>query len=324
MAKGSKKAGKANKEPKNWAKLAIPILLVFIMLGSIVAYVSSGNWANKIGTTETTGLTKKFDSLADGLKLVPAGAASVRYIDLRNDSVISGSINNFYWLKGAMPSKQIFNVDPVRDMFSIYPAGFFGSFAEQFVSLTDFGTAKINKTYPDYYNINNVIAKKVNDRYFYTAETSPVISGRIENVAPTIDVISGNNASAYGNYSDLLDEIKLKHLSAGNMTLEVVGLTSNLSNSDRFYAAIGPVDRSNKSTDRLYSYVAVMHLNSTISDQDRLNLALLQGGMQKMGFKSYNTQVYDDYIVIDATGSLTLCLDDMLNRWGFLKYSASL
>jgi len=238
--------------------------------------------------------------------------------------VLGESVNNFYWLKGALPPTTIFKADPKRDMFAIYPAEFFGSFVEQFVSLTDFGTTKINKTYPDYYNIAGVIAKKVNDRYFYTAETSPVISGRIENVAPTIDVMLGNNASAYGNYTDLFEELKLKHISTGNMTLEVVGLTNNLSNSDRFYAAVGPVDRSNTSSGRLYSYVAVMHLNSTISDQDRLNLALLQGAMQKMGFKSYNTQVYDDYIVIEATGSLSLCLDDMFNRWGFLKYSASL
>jgi len=54
------------------------------------------------------------------------------------------------------------------------------------------------------------------------------------------------------------------------------------------------------------------------------NLALLQTSMQKMGFKVYNTEAYDNYIVIEAQGSLGLCLDDMYNRWGFIKYQASM
>ena len=56
----------------------------------------------------------------------------------------------------------------------------------------------------------------------------------------------------------------------------------------------------------------------------RADLALLEGAMEKMGFKSYRTQAYEDYIVIEAEGGLDTCIDDMLYRWGLIKYSASL
>jgi hypothetical protein len=67
-----------------------------------------------------------------------------------------------------------------------------------------------------------------------------------------------------------------------------------------------------------------MHLNQTLSDRDRQDLALLESAMEKMGFKSYRTQAYDDYIIIEAEGSLDACVDDMLNRWGFIQYRPSL
>jgi len=68
-----------------------------------------------------------------------------------------------------------------------------------------------------------------------------------------------------------------------------------------------------------------MHVNNTtLLDDDRQSLALLQGMMEKSGFESYNTQVYDDYVVIEAKGTLVLCLEDMYYRWGFIKYQAAL
>ncbi|HTX43364.1 MAG TPA: hypothetical protein VMC61_01450, partial [Methanocella sp.] len=262
-------------------------------------------------------------TIMDGLLLIPANASNVRFVDLRNDSLLAGSIQKFFWLFGTLPPQNVFNAAPQRDLFAIYPLGYFGNFDEQFVSLTDFGTASINQSYPDYYNVQGTIAKRVNSKYYYTGTTKPVVSGRIENVAPVIDVMNGNNVSAYGKYADLFNEIKLKHLAMNGTTLEVVGSSCNLSYSDRFYAAIGPVDQANKSPDRLYYYVAVMHVNQTPSDQDRQELALLEKAMEKMGFISYRTQVYDEYIIIEAQGGLDVCVDNMVNRWGFIKYQFS-
>lgn len=322
--KGAKGASKKGKKPRNWAKTIIPIFLVLIMLGTVVAYVGGSNWTSQIEDNQGSSTTKAFGSIQDGLRLIPSGAGFARYADLKNDSVLSNSVSSYIWLKGSIPSAEIFSASPQRDMFAIYPARFFGSFSEQFVSLTDFGTSKINMSYPDYYNINGIVAKEVNQKYYYTGTTVPVVSGRIENVAPVIEVMFGSNASSYKNYSDLFDEMKYKQIPISGMTLEMVGTKCNLTYADRYYAAIGPVDPSNKSADRLYSYVAVLHTNTTIPDADLQNLALLQGSMEKMGFESYNTQVYDDYIVIEAKGSMSLCLDDMYNRWGFIQYKAAL
>lgn len=333
--KGTKGASKkSKKEPRNWAKTIIPLFLVFIMLGTAVAYVWGSNWGNKIDNGKGSN-TNAFGSVSDALRLIPAGAGYARYIDLRNDTLLNNATNSYSWLKGSLPPSSIFKADPKIDLFAIYPSGYFSDYNGQFVSLTDFGAA-YNKSWPDstgsdYYHellsYYNIAAKKVNDNYYYTPSTYPVVSGMLENMAPTAYVMASGNTSlsSYGDYSDLFTELKYKQIPIEGMTLEMVGLSSNLSYSDRYYAAIGPVDPSNQSQDRLYSYVVIMHVNNTtLLDGERGNLALLQGMMEKSGFESYNTQVYDDYIVIEAKGMMVLCLEDMYYRWGFIKYQAAL
>ncbi len=304
------------------------------MLGTAVAYVWGGNWGGKIDSNKGTG-KNAFGSVADGLRLIPVDAGYARYVDLRNDSMLKNATDSFAWLKGSLPPSSIFNADPKIDLFALYPAGYFSDYSSQFVSLTDFGTA-FNKSWPDstgsdYYHellsYHNTAVKKVNDNYYYTPSTFPVVSGMLQNVAPTAYVMASGNASlsAYGDYSDLFSELKYKQIPIDGMTLEAVGLSSNLSYSDRYYAGIGPVDPSNQSQDRLYSYVVVMHVNNTtMLDSDRQSLALLQGMMEKSGFESYNTQVYDNYVVIEAKGKMVFCLEDMYYRWGFIKYQAAL
>ncbi len=325
--KGKKKAakGKIKKDrpqPRNWTKIGLQAFIVLMIVMAVIAFTLNPNRGNS--NDNSSKADKSFNSIADGLKLIPANASYARYVDLKNDSVLADSIQKNFWLYGTLPSQAIFGASPQRDLFAIYPAGYFGSFTEQFVSLTDFGTARINLSYPDTYDIEGVIAKKVNSKYFYTGATRPVVSGRIENVAPAIDVMNGNNASSYANYSGIFDEMKWKQVPASGMTLEFVGQSCNLSYVDKYYAALGPMDRTNKSSDRLYNYTAVMHVNKTLTDMDRQDFALLEGAMEKMGFKSYRTQAYDDYVVIEAQGSLDTCVEDMLLRWGFIKYQASL
>jgi len=324
--KGKKKdnKGKSKKdrpEPRNWAKIGLQLFIVLVMVMSVFAFTLNSGGGGP--DNDTADIEKSLNGIADGLKLIPANASFARYVNLKDDSVLSDTFQKYYWLYGTLPSEKVFDAKPRHDVFAIYPQGHFGAFTEQFVSLTDFGTARINQSYPDYYG-EGVTAKMVNNRYFFTGETKPVVSGRIENVAPVVDVMLGNNASAYGNYSDLFDEMKWKQIPTGGMTLELVGKACNLSYCDRYYAAVGPVDRANTSEYRPYNYTVVMHLSQAPSDQDREGLALLQGAMEKMGFASYRTQAYEDYIIIEAEGSLEACLDDMLNRWGFVKYQASL
>jgi hypothetical protein len=318
--KGTSKKDKP--EPRNWAKIGIQLFIVFIMLMSVFAFTLNNNRGGS--NTDTSSSGKSFNGIADGLRLIPDNASFARYVNLKNDSVLADSVQNYYWLLGTLPSENIFNAKPQRDLFAIYPEGYFGNFTEQFVSLTDFGTASINQSYPDYYNIQGVIAKRVNSKNFNTGTTKPVVSGRIENVAPTIMVMYGYNVSSYGNYSNIFDEIRWKQVPTGGMTLEMVGRTCNLSYADGYYAAFGPADPANKSPDRLYNYTAVMHLNQTPSDQDRQEFALLEIAMERMGFKSYRVQVYDDFVIVEAQGSLDVCVDNMLNRWGFIKYRAAL
>lgn len=325
--KGKKKGtkGKSKKdEPRNWAKIGLQVFIVLVIGMSVIAFTLNVNRGGSNTNSGKSNSEKSFNGIADGLSIIPANASYALYVDLKNDSVLSNFAQGTIWIYGTMASQKVFGASPQRNLFAIYPAGYFGDFTEQIVSLTDFGKASINQSYPDYYSIQGIIAKRVNDKYFYTGATKPVISGRIENVAPVVEVFVGNNVSAYGNYSGLFDEMKWKQIPSGGMTLEVVGRACNLSYVDGYYAGVRPVDRGNTSSDRLYNYTVVMHLNQTPPDRDLQDLALLEKAMEKMGFVSYRVQVYDDYIIIEAQGNLAVCLDNMQNRWGFIKYQYSL
>src|SRR5512146_1827531 len=119
--KGTKGASKkSKKEPRNWAKTIIPLFLVFIMLGTAVAYVWGSNWGNKIDNGKGSN-TNAFGSVSDALRLIPAGAGYARYIDLRNDTLLNNATNSYSWLKGSLPPSSIFKADPKIDLFAIYP-----------------------------------------------------------------------------------------------------------------------------------------------------------------------------------------------------------
>lgn len=314
--KSLKKATK--KEPTNWAKAVIPILLVVIMLGSIFAYVLSNPVNTSNTSPKTTSNEKPFNSIIDGLKLLPANLSSARYADLKADPILSQYMYSNAYLARTIPPSKTFGAEPQKDMLAIYPQGYFGDFKEQFVSLTSFGSSRINSSYPAY-DVNGQIVEMVNSKYFYTLNLKPVISGRSENVAKVLK--SSDNESAYNEYSDLFEELKWKQIS--NATLEAVGKSCSYAPADRFYAALWPADSKNKSHDRPYSYVAIMHINHTITDDEAADFAAYGESMKKYGFNYYNVQVYGDYVIIEAEGSLDVCMDDALNRWSFIKYKLS-
>ncbi|WP_174590458.1 hypothetical protein [Methanocella conradii] len=319
MAKNNGKSLKkaTKKEPTNWAKAVIPILLVIIMLGSIFAYVL----ARPNNASNTSSNEKPFNNIMDGLKLLPANLSSARYADLKADPVLSQYMlySNVY-LAQTIPPSRIFGADPQRDMLAIYPPGYFGDFKEQFVSLTSFGSSRINSSYTAY-DVNGQTVEMVNNKYFYTLNLKPVISGRIENVAKVLE--SSDNESAYNEYSDLFEKLKWKQISTANATLETVGKSCSYTSTDRYYTALWPADSKNKSQDRPYSYVAIMHMNHTMTDDEAAYFASYGESMKKYGFNYYNVQVYGDYVIIEAEGSLDVCMDDALNRWSFIKYKLS-
>jgi hypothetical protein len=316
MPKGKSAKGTAKKQQKNWAKIVIPVLLVVVVFGLIFAsgITKPNNFSNPSPGE------KPFNNIADGLRLLPTNLSSARYADLKADHVLSQLLYSNVYLAQTIPPSRIFGADPQRDMLAIYPPGYFGDFKEQYVSLTSFGSARINSSYTAY-DVNGQIVERVNPRYSYTLNLKPVISGRIENIAKVLE--SSGNESAYGEYSDLFDELKWKQISTDNATLEMVGKSCSYRSADRYYAALWPADPKNTSQDRQYSYVAIIHVNHTLSDIEYADLASYGASMLKYGFNYYNVQVYDDYIVIEAGGSIEVCMDDALNRWSFIKYELS-
>lgn len=314
-AKGAKGAPK--KEPINWAKIAIPLLMVFIMVGSIFAFVIS----NPFSSDKKSGLSEPLGSVQDALRLLPPGASFVRYVDMSADTQLKDYVDSNYW--NTLPPASIFSADPKKDALAVYPAGYFGYNTQSLVSLTDFGTTKINKSYPAYTMGSNIVLA-ANDNYYFTSDTSPVLSGGPESVATTLNYFGMRNNSSYATYSGLFNKLNDKRISIDGMDLATVGNTFNVpfenASADAYYAGIGPAASANASA-RNYTYVVIAHLNRTLSDQEYGQLALYSTSMVKTGFEKYNTQVYDDYIVIEAQGPLNVCTENMVN-WGFMKYEA--
>ncbi len=170
--------------------------------------------------------------------------------------------------------------------------------------------------------------RKVNNYYYFTPETSPVVSGAQNAVTYTLDSMTGDVNTSYSDYSDLFNELSQKHISTDNMPLETVGNNATFPLSDinltidEYYAGMGPTNQTvtlNNTTYTQYSYVVILHVNQPPSDKDVQGLYFLESSNDKMGFTDYNVQVYDDYIVIQAHAPMIFCADDMIS-WNFLKY----
>jgi len=317
----------------NWAKIVIPVVLILVLIGMVFASVLN----NKVTTTPstTTNTNKNFNNIQDALGLLPSNASYVRYLDMKNDTAMSNWAQTNYW--NTMPPTSIFSATPQRDALAVYPAGYFEnsmtSTSADLVSLSDFGNNKINESYSTLgYTNSGIKILKANSQYYFAPDITPVVSGGEQEVLDTLAVFDGNSGSASGTYSDLFQELNMRHIAINGMTLETAGDNSTLpvwfpiSNinltADRYYAGVGPTNVTvtmNNTTYPVYSYVAIMHLNQTPSDNDMQYLDLLQSSNEKMGFSDYNVQVYDDYIIIDAHAPLAMCLDDM-TTWDFLRY----
>jgi hypothetical protein len=314
--KGAKAAPKKAK-PINWAKIIIPLVMVFVLVGMVFASViNNGPKGGNSGSSSA--ITKDFNNIANALNLLPSNASYVRYVDMKNDSQLSTWMTSNFGPE--MPPAKSLGASPVRDSIAVYPQGYFGDFSQQFVSLTDFGNKKLNVSYTGG-TVGGDEVLMVNQLYYFTPATSPVISGRLENIIPVLNIMNtGNNSTAYDTYSDVLGQIAPNHINNKTMELETVGKLTNANFTDMYYAAIGPAPNSSlNDNNKLYSYVAVMRLNQTLSDDQLLEFSLLDQARKQLGFKNYTVELYDKYAILKAQGNLSLCTQDM-NQWGFLKY----
>ncbi len=314
--KGAKVTPKKAK-PINWAKIIIPLVMVFVLVGMVFASVINNGPKGDNSASGST-ISKDFYNIADALNILPSNASYVRYADMKNDSQLSTWMSTNFAQE--MPPAKTMGASPVKDSIAIYPDGYFGDFAQQFVSLTDFGGKKLNESYTAYTSGGQSVLM-VNQLYYFTPETHPVISGRVENVIPVLNImVNGNNSTAYKTYSDVFGQIAPNHIDYKAMELETVGNQANANFTDMYYAALGPAPNSSLTdSNKTYSYVAVMRLNQTLSDEQLQEFAMLDKARQEMGFENYTVELYDQYAILKAQGSLSLCTQDM-NQWGFLKY----
>lgn len=309
-----------------------------MILAVLISGCTSSPSPGPANNTGSISLNKNFNDLADSLHLLPAGATYVRYTDTKADSRLGQYLSSSYW--NTIPPSSIFGANAVRDAFAVYPAYQFGnttsSGAGNVISLTDFGNATLNQSYPQVsadLNGNSIPIKEVFGNYYFSPDTFPVVSGTENATIATLYTmagISGSNTS-YDDYADLFNVLSSHHIPINGMTLEVVGNNATFPVSginltpDKFYAAIGPTNQTvvvNGTIYTQYYYVIVVHVNQAPSSGDIQNLYLYASSNLKMGFSDYNVQVYGDYIVVQAHAPIQICLNDDMMNWGFMKYQA--
>lgn len=307
---GKKSSPRGGAGKKNWAKIAVPVFLILIMVLSIFAILTSNN--NQVSDTDSSSTEINFNSIIEGLRIIPPGADYARYIDLTaNAEINTWAMSN---LNTTIPDSKAFGGQAKKDLLVNYPLEFFGPFNEQWVSITDFGP-KYQITNPNQTTYQGVSMRAINPVYTYS-ETRPTVSGRIQNVADMILFWSSSpNKTAYNEYSDLTDQLKGYPINASQARLSVVGTSSLLNTSDRYYAGLTPT------SDGKYNYQAVLHLNETLNETEKQDFKSRteQVGIFVMKFDSYQIQFQGDYLILQATGNLTTCTNDMVDSWRFLK-----
>ncbi|HEY3421513.1 MAG TPA: hypothetical protein VGK13_00045 [Methanocellaceae archaeon] len=327
MAKG-KSTGKQAPKKTNWSKIAVSLFLAITMIIVIFAYAYKGAPPSVSTPDRTLTLVKSFDKISDGLKLVPENGSYVRYANLTGDATLNAWMNqNFH---NSMPNSSAFEAPIQRDMLSVYPRDNFGNFSatynrnfsQQYVSLTDFGRGEINVTYPVVnQQIDGQTLLYVNDLYYFTPLTDPVVNGMAEVVVPTLDTMTGaTNNTSYVQYKGLMDQLAPNGMSEDGMTLQVVGNQPVENFSDMYYAGIGPNNDANKS----YTFQAVMRLNRTLTNSDMGYFSVLPDAMKQQGYTSYNISYGNaepgDYVVVKGVASFDQCVNDMFYTWGFMRY----
>jgi hypothetical protein len=325
----SKSKGKQAPKKTNWTKVAVSLFLAFTMILVIFAYALSGKPPSSVTSSDRTlTLVKSFDHISDGLKLVPENASYVRFANLTGDATLSAWMKqNFY---NSMPNGSVYEASIQRDMLSVYPKDNFGNFSEtynrnfslQYVSLTDFGRGAINESYPAVtQQFDGQTLLYVNDLYYFTPLTDPVVNGMAETVVPTLDTMTGTaNNTSYGQYKGLLDQLALNGMSESGMTLQMVSNQPNENFSDMYYAGIGPNNDANKT----YTFQAVMRLNRSLTNSDMSYFSVLPDAMKEQGYTSYNITYGNgeagDYVAVKGVGSFDLCTNDLFYTWGFMRY----
>lgn len=297
-------------ESKNWMKTIIPLFLVVTMLLSILAYGFISFFGNSEDTSHK--IDRKFDSISSGLKLVPEGSIYARYVDMDSNSSIAawaaGNIN------ASMPKQSDFGAAVKKDLIVDYPDNYFGNFNQQWVSLTDFGNASLNNDYVKL-SMGDQYVYQVREGYYFTSNTHPVVSGRLENVAVIVDVMNGLIArTSYDTYSDLFELMKGYPENDKTAKFAVVGTyPANVNFTDKYYAGVTPVGDK-------YNYKIALHLSKKYTDEEKQSMKM---SWEKIATLNYNFDYYQvrfngDYAIIDAsTSSFDVCIRDM-NLWGFL------
>lgn len=312
MAKGNSK-GKPEKKQTKWTKIAVSLFLAATMIIVIFAYALNNGPITGPSTDRQLTILKGFNTLSDGLNLVPENASYSRYANLTSDQQMKSWMTQYF--SKVMPPESVYSATIKRDMFTLYPKGSFNNITRPYVSLTDFGRGAVNVSYTQYTDGSNVMLG-VNDLYFFTPQTDPIVSGMGEIVVPVLNTMKTMGNSSYDDYKDLFEKLQGSGLSEDGMTLEVVGKAPNANYSDRYYAAMGPMNDANK----MYQIQAVLHTNRTLTNDEMDRLAIGPAYQKQKGFSSYNISYSGEYIIMDAKGPFDLCTEDLFYNWGFMKY----
>ncbi|MEM2925110.1 MAG: hypothetical protein QXJ68_05425 [Methanocellales archaeon] len=259
---------------KQMGALILIIIMIFSMLTAFFT------------TSEEVRIKRDFNSLRDGLKLVPNSPFLVQFASVENieDTELERLIN----IIGALPRYEQYHAIVTKALIADY-------LDQSWVELHKVNQRVVRLNYTSTYSYKDLEVKITPQGLAVVIETSPVVFGRRERVEETIDLMLNNiNNSAYQTFLPLMERSRL------NANFAVIR-TQAAYVYDAYY--IGTSYAGGNS----YRFEAVLHLNNSVNESElnefKSMLHSRELSAQLRNFTEYKVNFEFNYAVVNATGN---------------------
>ncbi len=259
------------------AKQIGALILIIVMVFSMLAAFF----------TEEHLIKKDFNTVKDGLKLVPASPLLVQFASIEN---IKGTeLERLIRDLGALPPYEQYRAIVTKALIADYPD-------RSWVELHEVNHREVKLNYTSAYRYKDLEVKITPHGLAVVTATSPVIFGYTDRVEETVDLML-NNTTAWSAYQTCFPLIE-RSRSDANLALIRTDATYVY---DAYYMGASYAGKG------IYRFEAVLHLNSSANESDlnefKSNLLQRELYAQSRNFTEYKVNFELDYAIVNATGS---------------------
>jgi hypothetical protein len=264
------------------------VLIIVMILSMLAAFFTTSEAPER-----RLQIKKDFNTLRDGLKLVPDSPFLVQFTNVEN---IKGTeLERLIRALEALPPYQQYRATVTKALIADYPD-------RSWVELHEVNYKEVKFNYTSIYRYQDLEVKITPEGLGVVTATSPIIFGVLERVEETLDLMLMNKMnkvnntapSAYQTYISLIERSKFDANFALVRTLAPYVY-------DAYYLGAGYAGEGN------YQFEAVLHLNSSANATDvntfKSNLLTRELYAKPRNFTGYKVNFELNYVTVNATGS---------------------